>query len=192
MVPSIGEEFLNDLAHSKGSGGGGERGAEADGDMAGPVARPFPEEFAFFEAEDAAPDAVEADGDDGGIDVFHNAFEAAAEGEELAGAGDLAFGKDADELAVFEGVGGDLEGLEHFAGALFGGDGDDAEEASAPMDAGAVVDFLEHEEAHGAFEGGDEEEGIGEGDVVADEESAAAFGDVGAAFDANAVDGFGE
>ena len=92
--------------------------AEADGDGIRNAARHLPEKASALEAEDAAPDAVEIDGNDGRIDAFHDAFEAAAEGEQLAGARDLAFGEDADDLAVSDGVAGRAQRVNHFARAL--------------------------------------------------------------------------
>jgi hypothetical protein len=67
-----------------------------------------------------------ADRDDRRLHVLHDALEAAPERQQLADARDLALGEDADHLAGADGVAGGLQRLDHFARALFGGDGDDA------------------------------------------------------------------
>src|SRR5208283_340313 len=88
---------------------------EVHGYVTGNPVRQLPEEAPFFEAEDAAPDAVQGDGDDRRFHVFHDALEAAAKGEEVADARDLALGEDADDFAILDGFAGRAQGLEHFA-----------------------------------------------------------------------------
>ena len=100
MAIGVGLQFLHGFADFEGSGAGRHGLAEADRDGIGNLARNFPEEAAAFEAEDAAPDAVEIHGNDRRVHAFHDAFEAAAEGEQLADAGDLSFGEDADNFTV--------------------------------------------------------------------------------------------
>ena len=81
-----------------------------------------------------------------------------------------------------------LEGLEHFARPLLGGDGDDVEDPGQGFDPGQLVMSLEHHEAHPAVGRGQEQQGVHEGDVVADEERAAFGGEIVPAHDADPVD----
>ena len=81
-------------------------GAELHRDGVGDAPGQLPKEPALFEAENAPPDSVQRHRDDGRLDVPHDKFEAAPEGKEVADARDLAFGKDADHLAVPDGLAG--------------------------------------------------------------------------------------
>src|SRR6185437_2635752 len=185
-------EFLDGSA-DRDRGGRGRHGcAEAHGDGVGNAARHLPEEATALETEDAAPYAVEVDGDDGNFDAFHDAFESPAEGKHLAGARDLALGEDADDFILAQGVAGGAQGADHFAGTLFAGDGDGLHHAGEGLDEAAVVDALVHEEADGPVGGGDEKRDIDERHVIADEKSAGALREVVAAENFDAVDGVGD
>ena len=113
-------------------------------------------------------------------------------GQQLADAGDLAFGENADDFAVADGVAGFAQGMDHVARAELRRNGNGANHFGEGLDVRLVVDVLEHEETDGAIGGGDEEERVHERHVIGNEESAAGFGDVVAAFDADAVDGVGD
>src|SRR5437867_11342599 len=136
MAPGFGHEFLDDLAYLKRRGGMGQRLPELDGHRIRNAARPFPKKAAFLETEDAAPNAIQNYRDDGGIDIFHDFFEAAAEGKHLADAGDLAFGEDANEFTIFNRFTGLPQGLNHFARTLFGGNGNDSHDTRQRFDHG--------------------------------------------------------
>src|SRR5947209_15017629 len=101
---SLAVQLLHCLANFERSCRCGHGVTEADGDGIGNLARQLPEEASLFEAEDRAPDAVEVDGRYGRValrrDALHDAFHAAAEGEQLADARDLPFGEDADNASI--------------------------------------------------------------------------------------------
>ena len=71
---------------------------------------PFPEELVPFEAENAAPQAFQIDRNDRGVGAFQDFHHARLEGLHLAGAGEAPFGKDADQLAVVQGLAGRPQG----------------------------------------------------------------------------------
>ena len=91
-----------------------------------------------MKTEDAAPHAVQRHRNDRRIHVFHDALEAAPERQQMADARDLPLGKNADDLAVADGVAGGLQRLDHFARTLFGGNGNDAEDFGATASSRAV------------------------------------------------------
>src|SRR5690349_20052537 len=108
------------------------------------MARNFPEKTSALEAEDAAPDAFEVHRNDGNIDAFHDALEAATEGKHLSGAGDLSFSEDADDFVVAQGIAGGAQGADHLARALLAGDGDGFHHAREGMNDAIAVKALEH------------------------------------------------
>src|SRR5262249_13638230 len=139
------------------------------------------------EAEDRAPDAVEVHGKDRRFDTLHDALHTAAEGEELADASQLAFGENADEFAVLQGLRGFAKRMNHFAWALVRRNRNDAKDSGERLDEGMLVDVLEHQEANGTVESRNEEDGVGHRDVIGSEQRTTARGDVLAAFDVEAV-----
>jgi hypothetical protein len=70
--------------------------------------RHLPQKASALKAEDASPYSIQVHGNDGHIDALHDAFQAAAEGKQLAGARDLPFGEDANDLVVAQRVAGGL------------------------------------------------------------------------------------
>jgi hypothetical protein len=126
VLVGVGAEFLDGASEIEGAGGWRHGCAVDDRDGKGDFFGEFPEEFFAGEAEDAAPDLVDVDGDDGDIGVFDDFLEAFSEREELSGAGDLAFCEDDNEFAVFESIGGGLERFFDFGGVASGHEGDDA------------------------------------------------------------------
>lgn len=81
--------------------------ADDDRDAGAPDFGPTGEELAAFHAQRVAPRAVHPDGDDGGDEfvlafALNDTLEAALEGPQLAGPGDLPFGEDGDDFAGFE------------------------------------------------------------------------------------------
>src|SRR5208337_3840611 len=155
-LESVNAKFLNGLANFGRSRGRRQGLPERDAHRIGNGARPFPEETAAGIAEDGPPDAIKIDGDDGNVDAFHDALKAAAEGQHLADAGDLAFGEDANDFTVAQRLGGFAQGMDHFAGALVRGDGNDLQHAGEGLDERMVVNALEHQKANGAIGGGNE------------------------------------
>src|SRR5271165_2586299 len=105
-LEGLGAEFLNGSAHLECGGRGWHRPAEAHRNRIGNVPRHLPEESPALETEDAAPHSVEVDRDDRHVQALHDAFESPAEGQQLAGARDLAFCKDADNFPLAESIAG--------------------------------------------------------------------------------------
>src|ERR1035441_4068541 len=96
MLPRLGHQFLHRLPHLEWRRRVRQGLPEVHGYVTANAVWQLPEEAPLLEAEDAAPDAIERDGDDRRFHVLHNAFEAAAEGQEVADARDLTLGEDAD------------------------------------------------------------------------------------------------
>src|SRR5262245_41603265 len=86
VTEGLAAELEDGLAHPPGGRGGRHGLAEGDGDRERHALRPFEEEAAGLEAEDAAPDAVEMDGNHGHIEAGEDPLDAAAEGQGVAGA----------------------------------------------------------------------------------------------------------
>ena len=131
-------QFLHALPHLERRRGMRQRLAEVHRHAIGNPPRQLPEEAPLLEAEDAAPHAVQRHRDDRRFDVLHDALEAAAERQQVADARDLAFGEDADHLAVLDGLAGGAQRVEHFARAQLGGNGDDAQDPRKGLDPAAV------------------------------------------------------
>ncbi len=110
-----GLQFLHRRTHFNGRGRGRHGFSEAHRDVIGNVMRHLPQEASALEAEDAAPHAVEVHRDDGNLDVLHDALQAATEGKHLAGARDLSFSEDADDLVVAQRVAGYVQRVQHLA-----------------------------------------------------------------------------
>ena len=187
VLPGFGHQFLHALPHLEGRRRVRQRLAEVHGHTIGNPARQLPEEAPLLEAEDAAPHAVQGHGDDRRLHVLHDALEPAAEGQQMADARDLALGEDADDLAVLDGLAGGAQGLEHFARAQFGGNGNGAQDAGKGLYPGQLVDAFVDDEAHLPVGGGQEQQRVHEREVVADEERAAFGGDIVPAIHADAI-----
>ena len=93
---------------------------------------------------------------------------------------------------LLDGLAGFAQGMDHVARTKLRGNGDRAHHFGERLDVRMVVDVLEHEEADVAIGGSEKQEGVDERHVIGDEERAAGFGDVVAAFDAYAVKGVGD
>ena len=163
--------------------------ADDDCDAGAPDFGPTAEELAAFHAEGVSPETLDPDGDDGGDEdigtlALDDAFKAAFEGHQVARAGDLAFREDGDEFTGFDLLAGFGERGERFAGRGWG-DGDAAEEVENRLK-GALVDGLPDEEADPARRGGADDDGVGVGDVVGDDQRAGGFGKAFRADDADA------
>src|SRR6516164_6337799 len=93
-------QFLDGCAHLDCGRGGRHGHAEAHRDAIRNLPRYLPQKSAALKAENASPNAVQVYGNDGNLDAFHDAFESAAEREQLSGSRDLPFGEDAYDLIV--------------------------------------------------------------------------------------------
>ena len=82
---------------------GRERSSKRDCDGVGQLFRQFPQKASTIEAEDAAPDTIEVNGNDRNRSPLNDPFNPTPERQECSGSGDLAFWKNADEVAVVEG-----------------------------------------------------------------------------------------
>src|ERR1700678_2309929 len=150
----FGLQFLDGFADFEGRGGGRQRFAEANRDGIRDALRQFPQKTPALVAEDAAPDAVQVNRNDRRADAiffraFHDAFHAAAEGKQLADAGDLALVEDADDFALADGVTGFAQGMNHVARTELRGNGNRANHFCEGLDVWLVVDVFEYQEPHG-------------------------------------------
>jgi hypothetical protein len=108
-LPGVDLQFLHRLTHGKGRGGRRQRRAETHGDGMRNVRGEQMHKLAAPVTRRPAEHAVERDGDDGRVHVFHDMLDAAPERQELADARDLPLGKNADDLAIADGVAGFLQ-----------------------------------------------------------------------------------
>ncbi len=167
---------------------GGEVGlhgfTDGNGELVGELVREFGKETTAIVGENAAPETVHVDRDDGGFGAFGDEFHAATDGGEAAGAGELTFREDADEVAVGDTVGGVANG---FARILDGNRYRVKNLEDRTDETGHSKLFFDDETD---WAGADhrEEEGIGKGDVVADEEGTATLRDALRVQDAGAIE----
>jgi hypothetical protein len=151
--------------------------ADRDGD-----ARAEPAKEAAFgvETQGVAPHAIDGDRDDGrgGSRLrFSDALVAALKGQEIAAAGDLAFGEDTDQFSGLDFPAASQQALDGLAGALKI-DGNGAEEAEERRS--MVENGLPRNPADQARRGATDQQGIGIGDMVGDQDGAAARGELSA------------
>ena len=117
-----------------GADGRAQRPSDDDGHRVRQPLGQLPEELAALVAEDAAPDAIEVDRDDGHVEPFDNALEPALERQQVAGARDRAFREDAHNVAGGELGARVLDGL-HDLTAVARRDGNRVELAHEPVQA---------------------------------------------------------
>ncbi len=151
MSPGLAVEFLDRLPHVGWAGRGRHGPAVADRDRVRKVTRDLSEKPAALETEDAAPDIVQADRDDRGVDTFHDEFHAAPKRQHLPDPRDLALGKDHHHLALADQVAGVLERADHLARTLLGGDRDRFHHAGERLDQPVIVDIPEHHRSQHAI-----------------------------------------
>ena len=187
MPPRLSHQLLDGPAHFNRRGCVRHGLSEADRDGIGNAARPFPAEAAFLKAENAAPNTIERDRDNGRVDVLHNALESTAKRKHLADARDLALGKDANDFAVFNRLAGFAQRLNHLAWPQLGGDRNHSHGAGERLDPGLLVEGLVHHETDFPASRGEQQEGIDLRKMIADQQRATCFGNMFAALDANAV-----
>ena len=142
-----------------------------DGEGVRDFARKLGKEAAAVVGEDAAPQSVHVDGDDGGVGAAGYHFHASADGREAAAAGELSLREDADEVAFLNSLRGAQDGFAW----VFTGDGQGVEDFQHPAEHTHAHEFLCHDETHGARADHGEEEGIRKGNVVHNEQGAASL-----------------
>ena len=147
MGVGAGLQHLNRAPNLEGRRRGRHRLAKTHRDGIGNRARQFPDEPPALEAEDTAPHTVEVYGNDRRVHALHDALHAAAERQQLADARDLSLGKDADDFAILDRIGGFAQGLEHFARPKLGGNRNGANHFRKRLYIGKIVNALEHQEA---------------------------------------------
>src|SRR5262249_56633356 len=91
---------LDRLANRERIGGGRQRFAEVHVPLVRKPLRPFPEELPALIAEDASPDVIGVNRDDGNRTALNDLLETALERQQEAGPRDAAFCEDADDLAA--------------------------------------------------------------------------------------------
>ena len=146
MTPRLDHKFLHRLAHFKWRRRVRHGPAVIHRHRIRNAARHFPEEPAFLEAEDAAPHAIERHRNDRRLHVLHNPLEPAPERQRVADARDLALGENADDFAVFNGLAGLLQSMNHLARAQLGRNRNRFQNARERFDPRQVVNPFEHDE----------------------------------------------
>ena len=99
--------------------------AERDADGIRPLLRPLPEIFALKEAENAPPEAIQVDGDDGDVGPIHDFHDPPLKREQLSQPGQLPLGEDTDQLSTERQFAGGLQRSQDRFGALAAINGDD-------------------------------------------------------------------
>ncbi len=97
------------------------------------------------------------------------------ERQERAGAGDLAFGKNADEFAVVEGGAGFAERLQDDSQAPVRRNRNDAERFHEGFEERLLGILRVDDKSHGAIEAGDQEKAVDKRDVVGNQECASGW-----------------
>jgi hypothetical protein len=181
-------EFQDSIPKPIGRDVGGHRLADRDANAIRNPARPFPEELALLEAENAPPDAVEVDRDHRRGRARQDVLKTALEGEHHAGARDMPLGEDADELAALERLGGFIERSQERARALIGRDRDRAHDLQEKAEERSIEEPLPDDEADRTRRDRQDEQGIDERDVIANQKRRAVGRDAPRADDADAID----
>ena len=114
---AVGRQFLHRLPDRERRGVRRQRLAERAVEMPGNVLRPLLEEDAAAEAEDAAPEMIQADRDDRGRRLLDDVLEAALEGAEKADPRNGPFREDADEVPLGQRVARHAQRLQDRPGA---------------------------------------------------------------------------
>ena len=191
-IPGIAAKILDGLANRGNRCTRFHRLTEADRHRVGNLLGNLGQEAAAGAAEDAAPDTVEVHRDDGSISALDDALETALEGLQLAGAGDLAFPENTDEVTIVDMLPRIPHGLEDNPRATGGGNLDGLE----GPEKGAVDGMMEigrfDDEANRAVDAGDQEETIDERYMVWNQQGATLRRHVRPSDDSKPVEGAGE
>ena len=140
-----------------------QRRAERHGHRIRHARRPFPEESSAFEAEDAAPHAIEVDRHDWHVEPLHDALEAAPERQQVARAADRSFGEDADDVAVLQFLARPLDGSHGVAPRR---DRDRLHQRHEPAQRPMLVIRAVDEEADETLHAGADEQAVDVRDVI--------------------------
>mgnify|MGYP007056984869 CR=1 FL=1 len=173
------------------AGGGGHWFAVDNRHRIRNASRQFPDEAFLLEAENAAPDPVQADRDDRRLEALHDPFETAPEGQHLPDAGDLALGKNADHLAVANGLGGRPQGGDHLPRANLGGNRNGLHQAGQPSHQRLLVETLVDHEADRPVRRRLQQQGVDQGQVITDKKRPALLRNMLPSLDPDPVKGAG-
>ena len=154
----------------------------------GQAVRPLPEEAAALEAEDAAPQAVEANGDDGHVGPARDDLQPLGEGQHGAGAGDAALREDADEGSIARRLSRFVQGVLLLLGRIPRADGNETHAAAEGPHHGEVQVVPVHQEPRRALGHGPHEHAVHEGHVIGHQEGATLFGEVLPTTDPQAIE----
>ena len=132
-----------------------------------------------------APQAIQVNRNDGrGIDATGDHIHAALEGLHVRCARDFAFRENADQLAIFELGASVAQRAQRFFGRV-GRDGNRVEQTAEGIQPFVFVQRLPHQETNEARSGAADQNGVGIGGVIGNDERAALLGNVVRADDAD-------
>jgi hypothetical protein len=123
--------------------------------------------------------------------AFDDPLESAPEGQQRAGSGDLALGKDADDLTVVQRLSRLPQRPENHAGAAGGGNGNDPHYPHQPVKERMRGIARIHHEPDPPVDRGHKQEAVHEGHMIGDQQGAAGRRHMLAADDAHAIQGVG-
>ena len=172
----VGGQFLNRQADLGGRRGGRQQRTERDAYRKRQFLRPLFQNLAALIAENAAPDVVEADWNDGHGRPFEDLLEAALEGQHEARL-HSAPRRRCKRPRPEQGVAGVPQRLDNGAGAHRGVHRDDAAPLEDETDAAGADEGGPDQEANEARLRRDEEKPVNVADVVADQQERAGRGD---------------
>ncbi len=185
-----GRLLLHRLAHLAGRCHCGQGNTEVNLTREGHLLRPLADEVAVEEGEQAAPGLDDGHGHDRGLSVGGHLGEGLVEGQVVA-AGAPVFGEQADGLAAGEGLAGAGQGALE-AGLVGAFERQGAAPAQHRAQAPAVGPPAQDHAAHAPAQGRHDQEPGQAVERVADQQRRPPGGDVGAALDAEAVEGADE
>ena len=147
--------------------------AEGHGDAVGPAARRLPEKLSAREAKNAVPHAVQMNRDRGNVQSLEDLLHPPLERQQIAGARDRSFGKDADHVPGLQFPPGGLDRGGHGARSSqihrYG-----PERAEHPAEGPMVVVRTPDHEPHVAMpRGPSDQKAVHQGDVIGYQQSAA-------------------
>ena len=116
-------QLLDGLANRSHVGSRRQRRTEGQRDLVGGLPRDLENEPVSLVAEDAAPEPVQVDGDDGRLPVPHDPLQTPVEGQQGSGSGDLTLGKDTDQFTLIQAFSGVPQRSQNLSRTLGGGDG---------------------------------------------------------------------
>src|SRR5262249_27981781 len=128
---------------------------------------PFPEETPTLETENTPPEPVQMHGDDRDLQPLNNPLKPSFEGQQITGTANGPLGKNADRMALLQGLTRLYEGCWRLRRT---GNRDRLHQAKQPAQGFALINWAIDKETDEARHTGPYEEGVDVGDMIADKQ----------------------